>query len=387
MKFVEPFERPAGQRIVLLCDWLPPDFGAVGQYTLLRGTELAAAGHQVTVVGFSASAATVTPAQPGQPAVVRVHRPAYDKSRLLRRALWTLGANWRLLRAARQAMADADEIIFTGSPPYLLHFIAPPNLWRRRPLVYRITDFHPECLIAEYGGRVPLWLRLLRGLTLFWRRRVGRFEVLGEDQAARLREQGFSAAQIRLVRDPAPVTFADGIQPLPRPAALAGRRVLLYSGNYGVAHEVDTVVAALTLVEQRWPGQVGLWLNAVGRNADRVAAALTANGVCVVRSQPVPLAELPALLKAPDAHLITLRDAFVGFVLPSKVYACVASGLPLLYIGSEASDVHRVANAGLAPGHYRQVSVGQVEDAVRALAQLMHLEPPSHSQDKAELAS
>lgn len=374
MMFVEEFRRPPAQRIVLLCDWLPPDFGAVGQYTLLRAQELAAAGHQVTVVGFSstvAPAAAVSP--PGQPVVTRVHRPAYDKTRLLRRALWTLGANVRLLRAARVAMRQADEVIFTGSPPYLLHFIAPANLWRRRPLVYRITDFHPECLIAEYGPQVPLWLRALRRLTLFWRRRVGRFEVLGEDQAQRLRAQGFSDAQIRLVRDPSPVAIAPDTLPLERPAALVGRRVLLYSGNYGVAHEVDTVIAALTEAERRWPGQVGLWLNAVGKNADRVEAGLRVAGVCVHRSQPVPLAELPALLLAADAHLITLRDAFVGYVLPSKVYACVATGLPLLFVGSAASDVHRVASLGLPAARYRRAAVGAVDACVAGIAAVLGL--------------
>ena len=47
----------------------------------------------------------------------------------------------------------------------------------------------------------------------------------------------------------------------------------------------------------------------------------------------------------PDAHLITLSDAFVGFVLPSKVHGCIASGRPVLFIGSaavgRASAVHR----------------------------------------------
>ncbi len=38
---------------------------------------------------------------------------------------------------------------------------------------------------------------------------------------------------------------------------------------------------------------------------------------------PVPLEQLPPLLIAADVHLITLRDAFVGYVLPSKVHACI----------------------------------------------------------------
>ena len=56
-------------------------------------------------------------------------------------------------------MRRADVVLFTGSPPLMLHFIAPLNLLLRKRLIYRITDFHPECLIAERGGG-GLMLRL-----------------------------------------------------------------------------------------------------------------------------------------------------------------------------------------------------------------------------------
>lgn len=374
--FVEDFIRPAGQRLVLLCDWLPPDFGAVGQYTLLRGRELADAGHHVEVIGFSSAPARVeTEARGAGSLRIRyIQRRPYDRGRLRERALWTLSANLALMRAAWSALAQADEIIFTGSPPYLLHFIVPLNLWRRRRLVYRITDFHPECLIAEWrvGGRtIPAWLRAIHTLTLYWRRRVGTIEVLGEDQAERLRQLGLAAVPLRTVRDPSPVKFTPGLEPLPRPAELAGRKILLYSGNFGVAHDHHTIVAALREVERSQPGRVGLWLNAVGGKADVVEAELRAAGVLVHRSQPVPLAALPALLRAADAHLITLRDDFVGYVLPSKVYACIASGRRVLYIGAQASDVHRLCAAGLPAADYRQVDCGQVAPAVTAIRELL----------------
>ena len=51
-----------------------------------------------------------------------------------------------------RAMRRADAVLFTGSPPLMVHFIAPLNLLLRKQLIYRITDFHPECLIAERGS-------------------------------------------------------------------------------------------------------------------------------------------------------------------------------------------------------------------------------------------
>ena len=87
-------------------------------------------------------------------------------------------------------MRRADAVLFTGSPPLLLHFIAPLNLIIRKKLIYRITDFHPECLIAE-RGKAGFLVNVLLRLTQFWRRRIDLFEVLGLDQARRLVEERY----------------------------------------------------------------------------------------------------------------------------------------------------------------------------------------------------
>src|SRR5260370_27672645 len=103
-------------------------------------------------------------------------------------------------------MRQADAVLFTGSPPLLLHFIAPLNVLLRKRLIYRIMDFHPECLIAERGSR-GLVLGGLLQLTYFWRRRVDAYEVLGQDQARRLMDIGIAQESLPLKRNPSPVTF------------------------------------------------------------------------------------------------------------------------------------------------------------------------------------
>ena len=54
---------------------------------------------------------------------------------------------------------------------------------------------------------------------------------------------------------------------MPLPAALAGRCVLLYSGNYGVAHEIDTVFEGYRRHHVSGTGRVVLWLSAAGAGA------------------------------------------------------------------------------------------------------------------------
>jgi hypothetical protein len=360
-------------RLLYLCDWLPPDFGAVGQYSLLFARQRAGGGEDVVLVGLSSTADSVTDEQVGNGRlrVMRRRAAAYDRSALGARALWTARTNLGLLWRSRRHLLAADEVLITGSPPFLLHLVAPLAALLRKRLTYRITDFHPECLMAEIGESrtVPWSLRAFHRLTLALRRRVDRFEVLGEDQRQRLLAQGIPAGRIALKRDPSPVEIPADTAPMAPPPELAGRCLLLYSGNLGVAHDYETFLAGYRRHHRQGSGRVGLWLNATGARADRFERALRDEGLPVHRSQPVPLAELPRLLVAADAHLITLRDPFVGYVLPSKVHACLESRCDVLYIGSRLSDVHLLCSQAL-PAGYLQVEVGDAAGVARALEEI-----------------
>lgn len=361
-----PFDPAKEPKVVIIADWLPPDFGAVGQYMQMRAQALAEQGHHVTLIGLaSAGSSTRSEARgTGRLTEQRLAASPVPRSSLLRRLLWTIWTDLRLVAAAFSALRAADGILFTGSPPFLIHVLVPLRfLWRGR-LVYRITDFHPECLIAARDR--PSWaLGLLLSLTNFWRRRVDGFEVLGLDQRRRLQQTGVPESRTTLVRDGSPVTFTGQEHAAPLPQPLAGTVVLLYSGNYGVAHEVDTVVEGYERHYRQGSGRVRLWLSATGGGADDVTARLSQRGLPFHKSAPVPLDRLAGLLLAPDAHLVTLKDAFVGFVMPSKIYACVASGRPILFVGSAASDVDLVARQGRAD--YWHVVCGDVAAFAAAL--------------------
>jgi hypothetical protein len=358
------------KRLVYICDWLPPDFGAVGQYAVLFAREWAREGWDVTLVGLTSGKTSCKSAEPigdGSLEVLRIHRRTYKKQKFASRLAWTVASNVLLLGAAFSAMRRSDAVLFTGSPPLMVHFIAPLNLFLRKRLIYRITDFHPECLIAERGDSGPI-VRLLLRLTQFWRRRVDSFEVLGIDQGRRLEDYGINAGRIRLKRDPSPVTFSQGLMPLPLPDELRrGYGVILYSGNWGVAHDENTFIDAYTQYSYQSPQGLKFWLNATGAKADRVERELRSRGVAVYRSSLVPLDDLPRLLLAADVHLVTLRNPFVGYVLPSKIHACIESGKRILYVGSEDSDIHLLASQALPSDRYCRVDVGDVEGLVNAL--------------------
>jgi hypothetical protein len=363
--------------ILYLCDWLPPDFGAVGQYAAMFARGFAIEGKRVVLAGLSSRGAEETCEYFGKGYLrtVKLAAQPYEKANFKTRMLWTLKTNTRLVTALWAELRVCDEILFTGSPPLLLHWIAPLNLMLRKRLVYRITDFHPECLIAA-RGRSSWWLNVIQRLTIFWRRRITTFEVLGEDQKTILLNVGIEDSRIRLKPDPSPVIINASTVPMERPNIGAGKCLLLYSGNWGVAHDYRTFLEAYRQHHQHGSGRVVLWVNAVGTATESVHTFLREQELPHVRGAPVPLDELASLLITPDAHLITLSDAFVGYVLPSKVHGCIASNKPILFVGSNRSDVHRLC---ASTAWYQRIAVGDVTGCAAALEQLgeIAISPPA----------
>ena len=279
--------------IFYVVDWLPPDFGAVGQYALMHAQQKAAEGRQVHLIGLthckpSSEIARFTNC--GLLTIQRLKAKSYEKTRLFQRLIWTFSTNIRLLWAVfRQSNSRGAEILFTGAPPFMLYFAITLKYLRSARLTYRITDFYPEAIIAHWGRRSPL-LALVERFTWFLRKKVDLFEVLGEDQRALLLRGGIPQERIAIKRDTAPITVTGREMPAPRPSVLRERKVLLYSGNYGVAHEVDTVAQGLARHHQVGTGQFGLWLNATGQNADILArnsarAKCSLRALCARRSQ------------------------------------------------------------------------------------------------------
>jgi hypothetical protein len=294
--------RKKSSQLFYIVDWLPPDFGAVGQYGTIFARGLAVAGRDVRLIGLTtgdySTAREVLP-NGKLMEITKIRSQNYKKSKFIGRLLWTVRTNMRIVyEVIRDFRSSRAEIIFA-------------------------------ILIA--GGIAP--------------------------------------DRIYLKRDISPAEIRGDEIPIEMPGQLKDLHVLLYSGNYGVAHDSDTVVGGLIKYHSEGAGTFGLWLNAIGSRADLVEQQLREAGIPVVRSQPGQLEELPRLLVAADAHLITLRPEFSGIVLPSKVYGCIASRRPVLFVGPASSDVHVLCRDADLPA-YEHVEVGDIDGFAAALHRL-----------------
>ena len=339
----------------------------MGQYELARAQAAAAAGRQVTLIGLGAEAGEERASfGTGELRIVRIAAGRPDKASLVKRAMWALGMNQRLLAATAEAARDygACEVKVTGSPPFFSYRVLLWALGKKSVSVtYRITDFYPETAFA--AGRAKA-LAPISPVIHALRRKADRIEALSECQTRRLIERGVGAGRIEVLRDVSPVAFSPDVVPAPRPFG-EDDVVLLYSGNLGVAHDWRTFAEGYRRHVRDGADRVRLWLNATGVGAPALRAFCDQHDLPVHASDPVPLDALAGVLLAADAHLILLGDPFWGYVFPSKTYGCLDSGRPSVYVGPEASDVHTLL--GAAPGNH-SVRTGDVDGVFSALEML-----------------
>ena len=165
------------------------------------------------------------------------------------------------MAAAFASLRAADGMLFTGSPPFLIHFLVPLRfLWRGRLDLphHRFPSGVPD---RGAGAPVSAGSAVLLALTNFWRRRMDRLRGAGGGPAAATsRRPACGTNAIALVRDGSPVSFTGDETPEPRPAELAGSLRAALLGQF----------------RHRPRGRDrrrGLWLSPSGRLGTRAAVA------------------------------------------------------------------------------------------------------------------
>jgi len=112
------------EQLFYIVDWLPPDFGAVGQYGAIFARDLAVAGRDVRLIGLTTGEYTTHKEKLSNGKIfeiTRIHSSAYQKLSFITRLLWTFRTNMKIIyEMIRDPRASHAELIFTGAPPFML---------------------------------------------------------------------------------------------------------------------------------------------------------------------------------------------------------------------------------------------------------------------------
>lgn len=132
-----------------------------------------------------------------------------------------------------------------------------------------------------------------------------------------------------------PVAHEDN--PLRRELGLDDKFVVMYSGNAGLAHRFDEVLAVI----ERFAGHPHIEFLFVGEGPQKghIESFARTRKIPNFRYLPYfPREQLKYSLTLADVHLLTLREEMAGIAVPGKLYGIMAAGRPVVMVGPEASE-------------------------------------------------
>lgn len=369
----QPTQHP---RVIFVNRVFWPDEEATAQLLFDLASALAQDGTEVLIITASAGPSIWSGNQAESIRVIRVGRAARRRPGLREKMWGYLDFLRHARKALRQHVRPGDTVVFKTDPPMLGPCLGPVARGRGARVLHWAQDLYPEVAMALADSAL-----LNPGFSLLrlWRNREWALSdaivTLGSDMGEMVRRANISADRIQLAPNWAPRGLDFSHHSAQRAAWQVDPNQLLlcYSGNLGRAHNLTAVVDLAAALCPR----PTVTLQIVGHGAQRATleSAARRQGLSNLHfADPVPRADLGAVLAAADLHLVTMRPECVGTVWPSKFYGIVAAHKPILFIGPRNSELYQLITT-----HHLGLALDPTEDLSHAVAWIEHLD--SHREE------
>jgi glycosyltransferase involved in cell wall biosynthesis len=349
---------PRGRRRILFINqYYWPDHASTAQHLADLAESLAQEGYDCHVLcsrGAYQPSGALLPAQE-QHEGVTIHR--LTATSLGRRNTLCRMADYLsfYVQAFTRALAlPRFDFVATLTTPPLIGLVG--TLLRRlkgSKHVFWSMDLHPDASLAlgRMSARNPL-VACLERLSGAVYRSADKVVVLGPYMADRVGGKGVRADRLATI----PVwNRGDEVYPLEREGhplrgelGLEDKFVVMYSGNHGLAHSFEEFLEAAKQLRDH-PRIVFLFVGDGPRRAE-VTRAKEEHGLSNIALRDYfPRNALHQSLSVADVHLISMRSAMTGVVVPGKLYGAMASARPAVFIGPdhcETADTIRAAGCG-----------------------------------------
>ncbi len=317
-------------RIVLLNQFFWPDTVATAQF-LSDLAQALAEDNDVTVLcsGKNERCLNSDAALVRNITVIRTKGITFGRSgvgRIASYISYLAGTIWHGIR-----LPSADIYLTLTTPPFLSPVGYGLALFQGASHILWEMDVYPD-IASDIGylKRKGIADRVA-GAVLDWsRRHAGAIIVLGVDMRDRLMARGITRETIHVAEN-----WADGKEIYPRPFT-DGALVISYSGNFGLAHEIDTISGVIERLANH-PNYRFVFAGD-GPKRRHLQIACQKKGIGNVIFKPYcKRTDLGKSLAEGHLGLVTQLPETVGSIVPSKIYGIMAAGRPILYIGPKGS--------------------------------------------------
>lgn len=332
-------------KLLIISQVYPPDPAAVGHYLSEVAEEHDRRGGSTVV--FSA--------REGYEDTRRIYRSEIKgQLRIVRLPFSSFGKSSMAVRIAGQLIFLSQAIIRGIFEPDVTHIListAPPmgaiaalvlSWCKRVPVVFWLMDLNPDqaVILGRFSERSIL-VRLLNVLNRAIYNRADRILVLDRFMAERVKEKAPVGEKL-LIIPPWPQTellepVAHSVNPF-RKQFPDACRIFLFSGNLSAASPLTVLVKALPHFHDRRD----LYFLFIGGGLARseieeYAARTKPENLALLPFQPIE--QLKFSLSAGDIHIVSMGKNMAGIIHPSKFYAALAVGRPVLYLGPKPSPI------------------------------------------------
>jgi colanic acid biosynthesis glycosyl transferase WcaI len=336
--------------VVFLNRYYWPQTPATGQMLTDLAEDLAIRGWDVTVITsrtpFAGAACDLRRREThNRVKIIRVTASRLPRKRTAGRVLsylqYFFGAATALLRLPRP-----DVVVAMTDPPLLVLPALVLARLRRSRAVYWVQDHFPH-RAARLGVvvRGRLAHRGLETLATFAHLGCDAIVGPGERITDAILSTGAPPDRVYCIHNWEDTVGIHPIRPEFNPFraehGLEGAFVVLYSGRVRGSHSFSAVMEAARLL--RNVEDVVFLFIGDGDRLPHLSAQAWKLGLENVRFMPpLPRPELAYSLSGADVALVTEEPDLANLRIPSKTYRILASGRPLLFAGSEQSDVARI---------------------------------------------
>ncbi len=134
----------------------------------------------------------------------------------------------------------------------------------------------------------------------------------------------------------------NGFKPPEEQVKVGPKFRVLYAGNIGMAHPIDTILDAAQMLNDDHP-EIEFVFVGDGPRFDELAKERSQRRLDNIRLMPYqPIGRLREIMESGDVHLISVKEEAAGYLVPSKLYSALAVGRPCIFIGPAQSETAKV---------------------------------------------